>query len=315
MVERANGGEARGDEELLAGYVEAGSEAAFRGLVERYGGLVFHTAMRVTGDHELAEEAVQNTFSVLAKRARSVKGAGGLAGWLHRTAWYEAKNLRRAETRRGRKMKAYAEEGEGMEASEEDEGEGDESWREALPFLDGALERLGAKDRMVLLLHYFEGLSYGEVAERVGGVSGAGAQKRGVRALAKLGRLLRARGCVLSGVAVGSMLGVELAKAAPVGLSAKVVAGALSGVTAGAGGGGFVGMLLGGGAGKVQVAGGVAVAAILLTPIVVQQVAIVEARGRIEALEKESGVGGGALTWSLSCCDMLRRAKVAVPLQ
>jgi hypothetical protein len=114
------------------------------------------------------------------------------------------------------------------------------------------------------------------------------AQKRGVRALAKLGRSLRARGYVLSGSALTTGLGAQFASGAPAGLATKAAAGALAAAPGLANGGflsqAFFAMNLT----KTHVAAGVVVAALLTTPIVTQQWAIAHAIDRIDELERGS---------------------------
>jgi len=56
------------NQQLLAEYVETGSETAFRGLVARYIALVYSTALRlVEGDAASAEDVTQTVF-LRAKR-------------------------------------------------------------------------------------------------------------------------------------------------------------------------------------------------------------------------------------------------------
>ena len=57
------------DEVLLRSFVQDDSQRAFAALAQRYAGLVFHVGMRFSGSAELAEEAAQNTFVILAKKA------------------------------------------------------------------------------------------------------------------------------------------------------------------------------------------------------------------------------------------------------
>jgi len=57
---------------LLADYVQNGSEAAFRELVGRYADLVYSVAIRLLdGDKQLAEDVAQTVFIDLARLART----------------------------------------------------------------------------------------------------------------------------------------------------------------------------------------------------------------------------------------------------
>ena len=96
------------DQQLLQQYVDSASEAAFGELVSRYTDLVFGVAIRGTADRQLAEETAQNVFLILSRKAKNLSRAPEkLPGWLHRTAVLEAKNFKRREIKRQRKMNDY----------------------------------------------------------------------------------------------------------------------------------------------------------------------------------------------------------------
>src|SRR5436190_24184400 len=74
------------DDCLLDRFRTRGDEAAFEVLVWRHGAMVLATCRRVLGDAHAAEDALQATFLILARKARSVRRGPALAGWLHRVA-------------------------------------------------------------------------------------------------------------------------------------------------------------------------------------------------------------------------------------
>jgi signal peptidase I len=84
------------DEALLRAFEEAGSEAAFRELVNRRLGLVLGIAIRRLGDRGLAEEVAQSVFTALAAKVRALKARPSLGAWL-----YRATLLKCAETMPG----------------------------------------------------------------------------------------------------------------------------------------------------------------------------------------------------------------------
>src|SRR5215472_4864189 len=91
-------------QQLLAEYVNAGSEAAFRELVSRYVDLVYSAAVRlVNNDRHLAEDITQTVFADLARMARTFSPKVMLGGWLHRHACFVASKVIRAERRRQRR--------------------------------------------------------------------------------------------------------------------------------------------------------------------------------------------------------------------
>src|SRR5438552_6120417 len=88
-------------QELLASFVETGSEPAFRELVTRYLDLVYSTAVRlVDGDTHRAEDVSQIVFADLARMAGKLSGSTTLGGWLHRHTCFVARTVMRGERRR-----------------------------------------------------------------------------------------------------------------------------------------------------------------------------------------------------------------------
>jgi DNA-directed RNA polymerase specialized sigma24 family protein len=138
------------DMTLLQKWAEARSEAAFRTLVERYAPLVWGAALRRTGDHGMSEEASQQVFADLARKAPVlVELHRPLAAWLHRSAVYEAVQVLRREIRHRDRMKHYA-------ALETAAPEAPDPWEDVRPHLDEAINALAEPDRRVLLLHGYQ---------------------------------------------------------------------------------------------------------------------------------------------------------------
>ena len=98
----------------------------------------------------------------------------------------------------------------------------------AIDDLDEAIDALPDGDRALLMLHYYDGLSYREVAE-VTGKSEAASRKQASRALEKLGRALGRKGVTLSSLAIGGLLGAKLAGSVPPALSKALAGSALAG--------------------------------------------------------------------------------------
>jgi RNA polymerase sigma factor (sigma-70 family) len=73
------------DAELLQRFTITRDEAAFELLVWRYGAMVLGLCRRAVRDEQLAEDAFQAVFLVLARKARAIRG-GNVGGWLFRVA-------------------------------------------------------------------------------------------------------------------------------------------------------------------------------------------------------------------------------------
>ena len=75
------------DDAALVREVAAGSEDALGTLYDRHVGAIFAVASRLTGDRQIAEEVVQETFLALWNRAELYDPlSGSLAAWLHTIA-------------------------------------------------------------------------------------------------------------------------------------------------------------------------------------------------------------------------------------
>jgi RNA polymerase sigma factor (sigma-70 family) len=212
------------DASLLRQFARDRDEAAFVELVNRHGGLVFHTALRRTRSHAMAQEVSQQVLCTLAQKAArlaSIAEEGRLAPWLHRAATFEASNALRAEASQQRRKQLLHP--DAMPAT----GPDHHLWEEALPHLDLALDKLGEGDRSVLILHFFRRQTFREIAATTGRSVDA-VKKQSARALDKLSRILRSRGVVLPAGVLAAGLAAESAKAMPAALLPELAAGALS---------------------------------------------------------------------------------------
>ncbi len=172
------------DTELLLRYAHEGSEGAFASLVQMHQKLVLGAAFRRTGDVELARDVAQEVFAGLARKARQLSERDGLAGWLYRAASYQAARASQSRERRENRHRLIAEETSWSTPLAEER----EQWAQ----LEEALTSLASGEQEALVLHYFEDLSYPEMAELLG-LSEATVRKRVSRAVDRLGRKLRRR--------------------------------------------------------------------------------------------------------------------------
>ncbi|MDR3458758.1 MAG: sigma-70 family RNA polymerase sigma factor [Verrucomicrobiae bacterium] len=215
------------DGELLQRYVGDRSESAFAELVTRHINLVHSAALRqVNGDAHLAEDVTQSVFATLARKAPKLLAHGSLTGWLYTSTRFVATNVRRTEQRRTtREQEAHA-----MNALFA-QPENQPDWSHLQPVLDEAMHQLDEPDREAVLLRHFQNHSYAEIGGRIGLTENA-ARMRVERALEKLHRILAKQGVALTVMALAGLLSANAAMAAPAGLAAKVVTGALAGAVA-----------------------------------------------------------------------------------
>lgn len=206
------------DWQLISQYVNEGSEAAFRSLVNRHVNLVHATAMRRVREPNLAEEVTQAVFVLLARKALTFRSNIVLPGWLYRTTNFVAANVRRTERRRQRR------EQEALQMQQQTST--DESWRRLAPVLDDALEQLRQREREAIILRFFQEQSLREVGA-LQGTSEEAARKRVVRALEKLRSVFAHRGVSVTTMVLAASLSRHGAEAAPAELAATVAQSAL----------------------------------------------------------------------------------------
>ncbi len=143
------------DGELLQ-RIAMGSEEAFRMLWDRFGAGVYTVCRRRLGDAGAAEDATQEAFTSVWRRAGTFDPArGSAAGWLYAVARNAAAQL----VRRGQA---------GATLSVLDDQAADAEHDPVMSLaVHAALSRLPATEREVLELAYFEDMTQTEVAERL----------------------------------------------------------------------------------------------------------------------------------------------------
>ena len=138
-----------------------GDHSAFDQLYRRYARPVFGLALRRLGDRGRAEDAVQETFASIWRSAGSYRPERGPgAPWLYAVARNAIVDRARARTEVPAEIPDEPADGPGPADRAE---QGWVSWR-----VHRALEELPDREREVIALAYWSGLSQSEVAEFLG---------------------------------------------------------------------------------------------------------------------------------------------------
>jgi RNA polymerase sigma-70 factor, ECF subfamily len=138
-----------------------GDRSAFEQLYHRYARPVFGLALRRLGDRGRAEDAVQETFASIWRSASSYRPERGPgAPWLYAVARNAIVDRARNRTEIPAEVPDEAAHGPGPSELAE---QGWVSWR-----VHRALEELNEREREVIALAYWSGLSQSEVAEFLG---------------------------------------------------------------------------------------------------------------------------------------------------
>ena len=204
---------------LLAEYVQTGSDVAFHELVTRYVDLVHSTALRlVEGDTYRAEDVAQTVFVDLVREAQTLPNDIMLGGWLHRHTCFVAANTMRGERRRQSRERQAIEMNVLQNIPESD-------LSPIAPILDEAINELREADRTAILLRFFEQHDFRSIGQALGSTEDA-ARMKVSRALDKLRGLLQRRGFTTSAATLSLVLSADAAQTAPIGLAATISAAA-----------------------------------------------------------------------------------------
>ncbi|MFT3783799.1 MAG: sigma-70 family RNA polymerase sigma factor [Nibricoccus sp.] len=211
------------DADLLHRYVDEHADDAFSELVQRHLNMVYSAALRRTNSNRhLAEEIAQKVFIDLARKSTALKTHPALAGWLYQTTRYRAVDAVRSEARRQNlkhTLQAMPDEIIPSEAHVD--------WEKVRPVLDEAMDQLQERDRELVLLRFFHGLTFAEIGEKLR-LSENAARMRAERALEKLRGYLSKRGVTSTAAALGALLANQAVAAAPSGLAATITGTALA---------------------------------------------------------------------------------------
>jgi RNA polymerase sigma-70 factor (ECF subfamily) len=163
------------DDLSLVSRAVAGEPDAFRALVVRYQRKVYALALGIVKDPDLAWDVAQEAFVRVNGHLGEFEGKSSFSTWLYRIATHLSIDLVRRE-RSARREEVddvnesdVAEAGEGiLSTSLGNDPRENALRRELAGKIQEALEALPEKHRTILVLREVEGLSYEELAERLG---------------------------------------------------------------------------------------------------------------------------------------------------
>jgi RNA polymerase sigma-70 factor (ECF subfamily) len=138
-----------------------GEEVAFGLLVERYQRSAYAVALSVTGRHEDAEDAAQESFLVALDRLDECRSPERFGGWLMTIVRNRSKNLVRRESLREMDELPFGAPSRIPAPDRTAEA------AELRGMLREALSELPEVQRQVVLLHDLEGWKHREIAERL----------------------------------------------------------------------------------------------------------------------------------------------------
>ncbi|HYG66339.1 MAG TPA: sigma-70 family RNA polymerase sigma factor, partial [Anaeromyxobacteraceae bacterium] len=163
------------DDLALVSQARAGDAGAFRALVVRHQRKVYAVALGIVKDPDLAWDVAQDAFVRVHEHLAEFKGESAFSTWVLRIATHLAiDSVRRERTSLKDELddvrdEALAEGGEGILATTlGTDPQANALRRELSVKITEALASLPEKHRTILVLREVEGLSYEELAERLG---------------------------------------------------------------------------------------------------------------------------------------------------
>jgi len=162
--------------------VRSGDTDAFTGIVEHYQGPIIRYLHRLTGEYEVALDLAQDTFVRAYQGILKTDADLSLQAWLYKIAT----NLARQHHRR-RKILAFV---PFTRVEESTVSSTADNYAEENMAINEALLKVPEKLRACLVLHFIEGLKYGEIAGTLG-ISEDAVRKRVARGCEQFRRAYR----------------------------------------------------------------------------------------------------------------------------
>ncbi len=150
-ADRPEGGDLRVDDALLMQQIAAGDQAAFRELYDRYANRLYRYALLHLRSSDAAEDAVQETLLAVWRQPTRYRAASSLSSFLFGICHHKVVDLMRKSSKE-QPLEALPE-AAAAQSSPEDRLAAAE-----------ALQALPDEMRSVLILAFYVGLSYEEIA-------------------------------------------------------------------------------------------------------------------------------------------------------
>jgi RNA polymerase sigma-70 factor (ECF subfamily) len=172
-------------ESVLAAFVRR-EPGAVRALYREYGRLVYAIAHHVLGRHDLAEDAVQQTFLRAWQAADRFDVTGDPAPWLATIAKNAAIDIARQEARRPtHPLERLAANDRAIASPPPDLQRLEAVWQ-----VRRAIDTLAPDEATIVRLHHLDGLTHTQIADKLGVALGT-VKSRSDRAHRKLATRLR----------------------------------------------------------------------------------------------------------------------------
>jgi RNA polymerase sigma-70 factor (family 1) len=148
---------------ILLNQIAGGDESAFRKLLQQWYPLLTNYIFRITRSRNVAEEIAQDIFLKIWETRRSLGQVKYFKLYLWKISRNHAINQLRKTMREIRHQRSWARDQDAGSIHAIADGEGS-----YLALLDRAIDSLPPRRKQVYLLHRYQGLTYQEIALRLG---------------------------------------------------------------------------------------------------------------------------------------------------
>lgn len=140
-----------------------GEQEAFNDIVTQYSAMMLRTASMIVGDRDTAEDVVQDALIQVWHHLPELREAGALRSWLMRIVVNQCISFKRKVTRSAAFMRQSLMEQETdmlAQIADDHKGRRERDWDIAQ-----AIGKLPTKQRIVIVLHYYYGMTLPEMAQ------------------------------------------------------------------------------------------------------------------------------------------------------
>ena len=151
------------EQRLLVARALQGDETAFGDIVDQYSALMLRTAIMIVGDRDIAEDVVQDALIQAWHHLPDLREAGALRPWLMRIVVNQCISFKRRLARTTAFVRQSLSEQEidlTAQLADHHKGRLERDWD-----LAQAIEDLPTKQRVVIVLHYYNGMTLPEMAQ------------------------------------------------------------------------------------------------------------------------------------------------------
>src|SRR3989440_11780534 len=183
----ANENPGKSEQQALVARALQGEQEAFNDIVNQYSSLMLRTASMIVGDRDIAEDVVQDALIQVWQHLPALRDAGALRSWLTRIVVNQCISFKRRLARSTtfiRQSLADQETNILAQVADDHKGRMERDWD-----LAEAIKNLPVKQRTVIVLHYYYGMTLPEMARSLN-ISENTLKKRIQAALATLRRTL-----------------------------------------------------------------------------------------------------------------------------